>query len=114
MQHPSRFPVVLLLAASLAAAGCSTEGLLGGTAGAAGGAGLGYLAGGPGGALIGAAAGGLAGTAIGESVHQHEYHSRHYHHGCHPLRFCPAGGEEYPAEYQICPVHRTELAWRYR
>jgi hypothetical protein len=111
MNPTMKFAGVLLAAVALV--GCSTEGKIGGLAGAGAGAGLGYLAGGAGGALIGAAAGGLIGTGIGEAVHHDQHHAPCHVHGCRAVRYCPSGGEQYPAEYQVCPVHRSELAWAY-
>lgn len=46
------------------------------------------------GAAIGAVAGGLGGALIGEQI---------------ATKFCPVGGETYPADVKYCPNHGVEL-----
>jgi uncharacterized membrane protein len=49
------------------------------------------------GALIGGAVGATAGALIGEAA---------------ATKFCPTGGETYPADVQYCPKHGTKLQFK--
>lgn len=84
------------------ASGCSQEGAIGGLAGGAAGTALGAAVGGEDGWWIGGLAGAALGTAAGEIYHS-ETHKK----------FCPVGGEEYPNNYQICPLHNVQLHWKH-
>lgn len=49
------------------------------------------------GALIGGAAGTAAGALIGDAM---------------AVKFCPTGGESYPADVEYCPKHGTKLEFK--
>lgn len=49
------------------------------------------------GAAIGAAVGGLGGALVGEQM---------------ATKFCPVGGETYPADVKYCPTHGVELKFK--
>ena len=99
----------------MAAAGCVSAGMraerVGSAVGAAAGAAVGYQYGQAGlGKSVGSGLGGAAGS-VADASREHPPAAAQLPKPAPaaPSKFCPIGGERYPAPMKYCPVHGAEL-----